>query len=823
MTESRRVSRLPTAFTRLVLAAGALLAAFAGPSCASDVVARAETHLLPDIKSVRAILADEDGGFTVIGGLKPAPKVAAALVRVGRDRRPAAPVLIPAPALGSGVSAFALFPEGATRLGNGDLIVVGSVETRSGAARARGFTGWAARVTPAGETVWSRSWPGAGAANQEFFYFARPIGDGELLIGGKLQKGEACHQDSSGVLLRVRSGDGGLIGSRALVDQGAKRQGFRDAYIHADGSATLAGWISDAVAPGQSCTDDVWLAKYSPAEGRASTFARPKLGGSAVALSLTPSIDGLLVGGYVRPPEAADAGFELVLRPDRLAPLDFELVRPADGAGARIVSLASAPAGIQLAAGYAARAEQERSQAWLRLFAANRACGGDLVLESGDAAFDDARALAAAMANDGTILVGGEARQGGVQTTAIGWLASIAPHAAAAPGAKTIDLGSLAGEGSTTLLVHTAEQPRAAPVSFTLAAPRSLRIAARQLAGKRDVDLILRSGAGEVVAISDHRGGTELMERNLAAGSYRIEVVATGGAAYLSLTVESRSETPAAERDAALADINGRTSLERALIHKELRLLGFDAGSDPTIAAGAQSVRAVRSFQASQCRPVSGRLTAEDEHRLAASAALVEVRRGLAAQRSWAEADARRAYVEHSLQRDDGTSELVRLATLGRRVLGRHAFENAVYEGELAGGGEGPPFDGHGRHSGGDYELTGRIRGNRLVDHGQAVLPGGDLLLGRIVTFADYSGSITRLALHAGTLIPNDLDLVAQPSLGTAYDGCQPSSDAGPSLLTCIERAAQGNHEADVQEEGPEELEELEDEPDGAAPDEERQ
>jgi hypothetical protein len=760
----------------------------AAAALGQEIGAAYRTALLQDLKSVRAIVPDNKGGFVVVSGIKPAPGgPGASVLQVDSEFRVSRTAPIPAPAnLPADTTVVEVFPEAAISLASGDIVVVGYVETKVG--RMRGFAGWAAKISRDGAVFWNRTWsvPGAPQA-QEFFYFVRMLGDAELLVGGKVQHGDGCQQDSSGVLLRIKTSDGTAVGSRIHVTHGAKRQGLRDAHVHADGKATLVGWVSDGSPPGQPCLDDVWLARFDLPGSRRLESRRAKLGGSALGFALTSLGDELaVIGSYAGQQPPSSSGLLMRLLPQTASLSDFEILRHANDPRSRLLFATAGPGGSQVAAGFGT--QSERLHAWARLSTRHGTCAADIVFEAGVPGYDDTRALTASVSSKGALLVGGEARIAGTQQSATGWLGWV-PAYAVVDRQRGFDVGALTTGASPRFLIArpVGSAMSAIAARFSLPGRQHVQIVVRQIENVGGIDLVARKIDGGLVGTLGHYGGgAAVLELTLERGSYEVQAVIARPQIPISISLSS-PPVPT-DIDASVVQLNERPALERRLIRDELRLLGFDAGADPSIGAGEQIVKAIQAFQASYCRPITGRLDEMEQHRLAVAAARRDVADAIEAL-----AELRRSERDgKSVQgTDTAPSRPARLAEPATPQVGRIDVDGGSHEGrvkELPGRvvAEGP-----GRFSGTQFEAVGRFFNGFLRDRGRIRMGNGDVLLGRLVTLVDPSNRVVGYSLSAGVSVPSTLELMHQPRLGAAYEGCRRPGwfdQEGPRLL-CAKQA----------------------------------
>jgi hypothetical protein len=313
------------------------------------------------------------------------------------------------------------------------------------------------------------------------------------------------------------------------------------------------------------------------------------------------------------------------------------------------------------------------------------------------------------------------------------------------------------------------------------------------------MDLIVRAADGKLVGTSGQsRAGAATFEAALDAGAYRVEAVTTKSQSLLSLSLASPASL--AEYDAAVAALNNRDRLQRHLIAEELATLGFDPGLDSPISVGAQMVRAIKAFQASRCRPITGMLEEADEHRLAAAAAQREVARALDARRALNAAEKAGALTKYKAT-IRGEPVIAEIAGAGRRRIGRVTGNGWIYEGRLLETDTAIRLDGPGWQSA-PLEAIGKFANDQLASRGRVVRPKGEILLGRLVRYVDQSRKSVDFGIFAGVAISPERSLAEQPKLGAAYQDCEKPSQGESSQLICSRGESEEPPEVDLGDDG---------------------
>lgn len=761
--------------------------------------------LLNELESVRWVLAGADGGSYAVGAFAaPADGNGGVLIALDAQLREQkrTPIAKPKPsAAGDAVRRNVV--EGAAALAGGDILVFGNVEIGPAGGTAR-REGWAVRIGRDGAERWNRYWPGPAATREEYLYFARPMPGGAYLLGGKRQASSNCNDASSGVAFEIDVASGAMRGERRLYTGGATRQGFRDAAVQTDGSTTFAGWIGGEGAA-ERCRDDAWM--LTVAAGKTEGRSRRVRGAEADTLfAHAGEIGGAAVfSGFISASRAGATDGLIAAVPAIGDAMERRAVAPLAGGRARLEAsarLASGRLNASLGHMAASAAANAGESGWLRLHGAAPLCGHDVRI----AASVDTRLLAADMTTAGgaeRIVVAGSARKAGARATA-GWIG-------AADLATTVgDLGALdVASGARALLAATtAAAPSGsarATVKFSLPAAALVRIVADPLT-RADIMLAMRSERGKSLWLSDLPwSGTEVIERQLPAGAYVLEIVSPEPGAILSVSAGVRRAAeplPALEVEAL-----------RPLIGDALDTIGI--GSDTGGGGnGRELTQIVAALEANQCR--DGKAI-DGLRALFVAAAERAAALGKEAARTWLDASRSPAVVTRELvaAASDGEADsdadaaaaddapvigsIRYLEVPGHdRILGEiRRGDGYDYKGELA-----IPLadrhnrrialkpsliEGHGvKHTSEGIVLAGRFADSRSVGGVEVRFKTEEAFLGLLVHTQQAVGKFdTRPLFGAGISPDGKLELIGSAAL--ARSPCPPGSarSSGSTELLC--------------------------------------
>lgn len=516
-------------------------------------------------------------------------------------------------------------PRRLVALPGGDVVVVGQAHHGDDPST---FS-WAMRVTEAGRVVWSRVFSEPPATVVLAALLHDPATD-RIMMVGRLTEGSddgQCLKWSQSLAVVVQAADGRVVGRVVRGDKGSgptNREALFDiAPGDRPGRFVVAGFNSVPVRrPGRRCLDAAYVGALMPGQG--GSLALSTLGrfaareASEVPFSIRPAgppSTYLLAGQRRDEVGVAPAALAVLVQ---TAPR-FAVVRPlatsypsdgSDKSGSdrfRVVAVLPEEKRVVLA-GSVSTSEKAQNQAMWQTAASDLARFDPpaIVATPGTDVND------AAVGQDGTVLLvgrwtDGDGRRVGFIHTLTGSSSAAAfrPVAAASrtpalARVRQTPVASLPVVGDSYRLPPEATTVggvwgggpipagKQASLSFTLARPATLRVAAS--ADRGQADLLVVDGEGRPVSfVNDRRSAAEMLIVTFPAGDYAVKLLAHGGAGSYQIRLEPAAEIPVR----ALGLAQRLTEDDRRALAAQLAALGYAVGAEPEMAFGAETIRAL--------------------------------------------------------------------------------------------------------------------------------------------------------------------------------------------------------------------------------------